>query len=206
MTHDKSVVKMTKLQKSRAADVLAGAFQDDPFYRFVIPDENRRERNLRWLMGKVIDYSILYGEAYTTPGVEGVICWLPPGATELKMGRIIRVGLHAIIARFGFAGYRRFNDNMTYSGKVHKSSIKESHWYLWAIGVDPACQGKGIGGELLRTVLARAGRTGTPCYLETHNQRNIPFYEKYGFRVVKEGRVPEHNLRIWGMATSTDDL
>ena len=199
MDHDKSVLEVTKSQKNKASDVLANAFQDDPFYRFVIPDDNRRERKLRWLMGKVVDYSILYGKAYTTPGVEGVICWLPPGGTELRMGRIIRVGLHAIIPRFGFAGYRRFDDNMAYSGKIHKSSVREPHWYLWAIGVDPQCQGKGTGGKLLHPVLDLAGRTKTPCYLETHNQRNIPFYEKFGFRIVKEGRVPAHNLPIWAM-------
>lgn len=190
---------MTKSLKNKASDVLANAFQDDPFYRFVIPDDNRRSKNLRWLMGKVVDYSMLYGEAHTTPGVEGVICWLPPGETELRMGRIIRVGLPTIIPRFGFAGYRRFDDSMAYSGKIHKSSVKEPHWYLWAIGVHPEYQGKGIGGKLLRPVLARAGRTRTPCYLETHNQRNIPFYEKFGFRIVEEGRVPEHNLPIWAM-------
>ena len=199
MAHDLSVVKIQKSQKSKAAGVLARAFQDDPFYRSVIPDDNKRERNLLWLMGKVVDYSTRYGEAYTTPGVEGVICWLPPGETELKMGRIIRVGLYAIIARFGFAGYRRFDDNMAYSGKIHKSSIAQSHWYLWAIGVDPVCQERGIGGKLLHPVLVQADKTGTPCYLETHNQRNIRFYEKYGFRVVKEGRVPKYNLQMWAL-------
>jgi len=41
-------------QKVVAAEILANAFQNDPMYRYVIPNDEKRERNLIWLMGRVI--------------------------------------------------------------------------------------------------------------------------------------------------------
>ena len=35
--------------------------------------------------------------------------------------------------------------------------------------------------------------------LETQNVRNVRFYRKQGFRVVSEGEVPGHGLRVWTM-------
>jgi ribosomal protein S18 acetylase RimI-like enzyme len=196
---DDNIVHLNSLYKDTAAFIFARAFQNDPFYRFVFPDEKKRSRELQWLMQKVVNYSLRYGDVYTTSEKEGVICWLPPHDTELTFSRIVRTGLHFIVFRFGLAAYRRFNDNMAYTGRLHKYHVPDPHWYLWAIGVDPSFQGKGIGGKLMQPVLASAGAAGTPCYLETHNQKNIPFYETHGFKVVGEGKVPKHDLSVWAM-------
>ena len=58
---------------------------------------------------------------------------------------------------------------------------KEPYWYLPLIGVDPARQGKGLGGALLRHQLAICDRDGAPAYLESSNPRNISLYERHGF-------------------------
>lgn len=55
-------------QKVIAAEVLANAFQNDPMYRYVIPNDEERERNLIWLMRKVVQYSLVYGRVYITSG------------------------------------------------------------------------------------------------------------------------------------------
>ncbi len=199
MQTDDNIVQLNPLDQGTAAFIFARAFQNDPFYRFVFPEGKKRFRELQWLMGKVVNYSLRYGEVYTTSGKEGVICWLPPQNTELTFGRIVRTGLHFIIPRFGLAAYRRFNDNMSYTGQLHKYHAPDPHWYLWAIAIDPSHQGKGIGGKLMQPVLASTSAAGTPCYLETHNQKNIPFYEKHGFNVVNEGKVPNHGLSLWAM-------
>ena len=83
--------------------------------------------------------------------------------------------------------------------KVHKRYAPQDHWYLWAIGVDIGSQGKGIGGGLLQPVLVSASATKTLCYLETHNERNVRFYEKHGFSVVSEGCVPQGGPQVWAM-------
>jgi ribosomal protein S18 acetylase RimI-like enzyme len=194
-----SVVRLSAEHMGSAAHTLALAFQNDPLYTYVIPEAKKREKELQWLMQKVVLYTMLYGEVYTTAKFEGVICWLPPGDTELKFTRIVRTGLTAIVFRFGLKAYRRFDENMSFAGELHKRSVRQPHWYLWAIGVAPECWGRGIGGLLMEPVLRSSDAGGIPCYLETHNEKNVAFYLKNGFKVIEEGKAPGHEIRVWAM-------
>lgn len=45
---------------------------------------------------------------------------------------------------------------------------------------------KGIGSLALKGVLELADKSGTSCYLESSNPKNLSFYQKQGFEVVKE--------------------
>jgi len=198
-TRNKPAVHLDPGKKDNAAHVLARAFQDYPLYRYVVPDDQKRARELPWLMGKVIAYSLLYGETYSTLAVEGVACWLPPGRTEITVGRVMRTGLYAVLPRFGLAACGRFIGSMAYADKVHRRHAPEPHWYLWTLGVDPVHQGMGLGGELIRPVLSVARAAGVPCYLETHSEWVVRFYEKHGFTIVSEGRMRRHGLALWAM-------
>lgn len=51
----------------------------------------------------------------------------------------------------------------------------------------------------LRPVFDYLDRQGLPCYLDTHNPANLPFYEHYGFKVVEEGRLPGTDRPHWAM-------
>ena len=192
-------VPLKMQRKARAAELLARAFHNDPTYRFVLPDEDRRGQMLLWLFDRVVRYSVLYGEAHTTPSVEGVACWLSPGETHLALGRLMRSGLYGTPLKMGWAAYRRFASYRSYADGLHKLYAPDLHWYLWAVGVSPPSQGRGIGGMLLEPVLTRASADGVACYLETGEERNIRFYEKHGFKVAGEGTMPEKGVKVWAM-------
>ncbi len=192
-------VQLGVAQRSPAGELLARAFHNDPLYMLVIPEEDKRAEVLSWLFDKVVYYSLLYGEVHTTTTLEGVACWLPPGRTKLTIGRILRSGFGATPLKMGLAAYRRFDTYVGYADKLHKRYAPESHWYLWAVGVDPLRQGRGIGGRLLEPVLAKASTNGTACYLETGVERNILFYERHGFRTVGEEQVSELDVPVWAM-------
>ncbi len=68
-----------------------------------------------------------------------------------------------------------------------------------ALGVEPEQQGRGLGSAMLAPLLARSRSQGLPCYLETFNPLNPPFYERHGFRVAHEGVVPGTALTLWAM-------
>jgi hypothetical protein len=38
------------------------------------------------------------------------------------------------------------------------------------------------------------------AYLESSNERNVPLYERHGFRVLREWRAPGDGARMWLMA------
>src|SRR5260370_4515182 len=61
---------------------------------------------------------------------------------------------------------------------------KEPPWYLPLIGIDPARQGKGLGGALMRHATDICDRDGVLAYLESSNPRNIPLYERHGFGIL----------------------
>jgi len=75
----------------------------------------------------------------------------------------------------------------------------EPLWYLDALAVDPSRQAKGIGGALLRFGLELGERDGTGAFLETSRERNVGYYERFGFRVVDEGDAPGGGPHIWFM-------
>jgi ribosomal protein S18 acetylase RimI-like enzyme len=192
-------VQLEPSQRDQAAELLARAFHNDPLYMLVMPEDDKRAAALQWLFERVVHYCLLYGQLYTTPALEGVAGWLPPGQTRLTAGRVVWSGLYATPLRMGLAAYRRFDAYMSYADRLHGRYAPESHWYLWVLGVDPPSQGKGIGGRLIQPVLARASADGTACYLETEMERNVRFYEKYGFKIVGEGTIPRHGLQVWAM-------
>jgi ribosomal protein S18 acetylase RimI-like enzyme len=77
--------------------------------------------------------------------------------------------------------------------------MPQPHWYLWVIGVEPERQRHGVGKALLRPMLERAAAEGAPCYLETHKERNVAYYQAFGFELVTEGSVPKGGPRFWTM-------
>lgn len=194
-------VRLASSQKQQAVEVLVRAFVDDAGYEYVSPDVAESLRSQRRLWPALLGHGLLYGEVYTTPDLGGVACWLAPGKTEINLWRALRTGfaLPRAVLGFGKEGRRRFGDLMNYDNDVHRRLLPGPHWYLGALGVDPARQGRGIGGALLQPILARAEAEGLPCYLEAINEENVRFYEKRGFTVVHEGEVPGHPIRMWAM-------
>jgi ribosomal protein S18 acetylase RimI-like enzyme len=201
MAEPQDPIRLTSSQKAQAGRMLARAFLADPVYSALFPDAAERERALGRLFGAVVGYSLVYGVVHTTPALEGAACWLSPGNAELTAWRMLRTGfgLQRAVARFDAQSRRKFLDALAYMDEIHKREVPEPHWYLWALGVEPRCQGQGIGSRLLQPVLAQADQDGTICYLETETESNVGFYERRGFRVVSDGRVPEHGFRIWTM-------
>jgi ribosomal protein S18 acetylase RimI-like enzyme len=196
---DSEIVRLAVAQRKKGADLLAWAFEHDPLYEMLIPEETRRARVLTWLFDRVIGYALRYGEVYTTARVEGVACWLCPGQVKLTMGRVLRSGLYATPLKMGVAAYRQFGIYMRYTEAIHECFAPRSHWYVWAIGVAPSNQGTGIGSQLLQPVLAKSSAAGTASYLETGIERNVRFYERHGFRVVSHGKVTGQGLPVWAM-------
>ena len=112
---------------------------------------------------------------------------------------LLRAGLGIVSLRFAWIAYRRLQEVEPLVERTHKECAPMPHWYLALLGVEPACQGQGIGGQLIAPVLERASRAGLPCYLETMSERNVVFYNRHGFRVVREICLPSSGLEIWTM-------
>jgi ribosomal protein S18 acetylase RimI-like enzyme len=191
-------------QTKAAAHLLTRAFQDDPLMVYVLPNAQRRRQLLPVLFGVVVRYCLRYGAVYTTSGLEGVVCCLPPGQTTTS-GRLALIGLSDPPLQLGLTGLRRFLRASSASDHARKQAAPGAHWYIWALGVDLACQGHGFGGQLVRTVLWQARAQSKPCYLDTENPRNVPFYGQFGFRQVSETPIAGLDVRVYAMLWEPDE-
>jgi ribosomal protein S18 acetylase RimI-like enzyme len=71
-------------------------------------------------------------------------------------------------------------------------------YYLLAIGVRPASQGKGVGSALLSPVLEQCDRGGEAAYLEATSERSRKLYERHGFEVIGQF-APVGGPPLWPM-------
>lgn len=76
---------------------------------------------------------------------------------------------------------------------------EEPQWYLHLVAVRPQFAGRGYASLLVKPMMARAAREGTPCSLITQTMDNVRKYERWGFRVVKEMAVPGSRERFCSM-------
>ncbi len=180
---------------------MSNAFRNDPAWTYLIPDETRRLRLLPPFFNIILRYSQRYGELYTTPDEAGAACWLTPGNTTPLLRRLILIGIREarLGLDLGWAGFRRYLAMEECSERLHCQAITNNHWYLWALGVDPAHQKQGLGSLLMQPVLTQADTHHLPCYLETSNEHNIAFYQKHSFRLVGEEVIEKSNVHTWAM-------
>ncbi len=174
-----------------AGEVLADAFDDDPVFSWVFPDRLTRPRLLQAMFGFLAEHQYLaYGESVAAD--DAVALWQPPGAPSddefwVDHGEAFSLALDGHMDRLGLLGVAM--------GEHHPT---DPHWYLLAIGVRPAAQGRGLGGELLAHTLAKVDAGGHPAYLEASSRRSRLLYERHGFEVLAEFTV-EDSPPMWPM-------
>lgn len=177
------------------SETLGRAFHDDPAMCHVLPDESTRPQKLPRLFRLMFKLGLPYGACDVTNGFEAVALWRPPSQWHIPFYQYITNGAEFLNV-FGGRGALHV---MTVMDHIEKQHPKEPHYYLQAIGTDPAKQGKGYGGVVMRRHLAVADEARMPCYLESSKDTNIPIYQSFGFEVTGEIRLPGGGPLIWPM-------
>ena len=193
--------EVTRLPAGRAADAaaaLARAFERDPAWLWALPDDRRRARVLPWFFGAALRYALRHGAVYATASAPlGAAIVLPPERPRLKDGDVARAGLWQMPFRAGPRGFRRFVVQGRVLEERHDCDVPPRHAYVWLLGVDPPGHGRGLGSAVLRAVTAGADAQGVPTYLDTTNERNLPFYRRHGFEPVYAGTFPGGACPFW---------
>lgn len=177
--------------------VLARAFFDDPLTTLLLPKAATRAELLPWYFSALARYGALFGELQTTPEpLTGAAIWVRPGH-EVTAEAVRQAGLSAAPLVLGAARWARFTRVVEHLQELRARHAARPHWYLVAVGVEPARQRRGIGRGLVEPVLARADAEGHACYLETFVRGNVAYYERLGFRLLAEAVEPSSALAIW---------
>jgi len=178
----------------KLSETLARAFFDDPMICFVLNDEGTRTRKMPRLFRLLFKLGLPHGACDVTNGYEAVALWRPPGKWHVPLYQYITNG-REFLGLFGTGGLRV----MSIMDTVESQHPKEPHYYLQAIGTDPAKQGKGYGGVVMRRQLHVADAARMPCYLESSKDTNIPIYQSFGFEVTGEIKLPGGGPTLWPM-------
>lgn len=183
---------------NRAATTLTRAFSSDPMFTWVFPDPDHRRRSLQLLNRVPLSYGMHYGSVTQSSDGRAVAVWIPPGRA-VSLGGMIRSGMLNVPFRVGLRAFGRFIRANDVMGKIHTRQVPEPHWYLLIVGVDPELQGRGLGSRLVLDGLSRADKSNFPCYLETSEERNVPFYERFGFTVIAKVPLGTDGPPAWAM-------
>jgi len=126
--------------------------------------------------------------------ITGVALSLPPGGFPAPLLATLIQAKGPLLAGPRVAlRFARINSDML------KRHPHYRHWYLWFLGVEPECQGQGVGTLLLRSLSSKAEADRVPCYLETDRLQNVKLYERHGYRVEAEEVMPRFDFRMWFM-------
>ncbi|MGX7693331.1 GNAT family N-acetyltransferase [Gordonia polyisoprenivorans] len=169
------------------SSLLAQAFIDDPVTRWIAPDPRGDVQMFRTLVRWTHRSDVAPDLAVRAGEPVGVAVWDPPG---YRVSRLDEIRALVGFVRSLRSGIRR--------GAVVESTFarlrpEEPHWYLGQLGA--IRHGEGIGTALLEAGIARVDG---PAYLESSNVANIPLYERFGFEVVREVRLPG-GPSVWPM-------
>jgi ribosomal protein S18 acetylase RimI-like enzyme len=183
-----SVERLDARHASAAAATLGAAFLDDPLVRLIAPDETGRRRAGPWCLGMVVQYGLRWGEVWGTGDASAVAVWLPPDSGDMRLDRMLRLGLARVPFRLGLSGSRRLWRALSATEPFHKT-VHGPHWYLVAVGTRVERRGEGLGSALVGVGAPRADAARVPCYLETATQSSIDFYARRGFEVIGQTEV-----------------
>jgi ribosomal protein S18 acetylase RimI-like enzyme len=182
-----------------AAEALAAALSDDPFYAAIALDAiDRREALIQYF-----EYSVWEGRQLGTVVVPigdppGAAVWTLPQPSDV-MEQAQQAKHAAFATLLGPRGLDTYQAILAFMEPIARTVIPDGSWYLSILGVAPHLQGRGLGRTLLEPTLSEADRNGVRCYLETYNAASLRFYARLGFRDVAENLEPTINARYWIM-------
>ena len=160
-------------------------FWEDPLYVWMYPDERLRSGHLRETFELITGLALTRGHLYTTAARSAAAAWTAPDVALVDDEESERFA--AMVERHIGA---RVDHVLQGMGETEAHRPREPHFSLHSLVVDAGAQGTGVGARLLAPVLARCDEDGVPAHLTSSAARNVPFYERQGFRVVAETELP----------------
>jgi len=181
----------------RIGEALALAFENDPLWGWAFESATRERKleSLSTVFGFFAGAALDFGWVRVTDGVEAVALWIPPGSPEMTPADEER--LPTVIADACEPGpAARVAEMLDAFERNHPH--EPPHYYLSLLATHPDHAGKRLGVGLVADNLAEIDAADPPAaaFLESSNPRNVPRYERLGFR-------PTHEVELVAGLTGT---
>jgi GNAT superfamily N-acetyltransferase len=176
-----SITAATKAERDSVFGVITLSFSTDPVVRWIFADPGVYLSHAAAYIDAFGGAALDHGSAFRTEAYRGAALWLPPGVKPDEDR------LAALFDRTVPATRRRILHQVL--TQMEAATPAMPHWHLPLIGIDPAWQNQGIGSLLMRHAGDMFDRLGVAAYLESSSERNIPFYQRLGYQVLRTIRV-----------------
>lgn len=165
---------------------LSAAFFHDPVFQWVYPDPARRAAAIAPAFALFTAAIGRHKSSLVADDGAGAALWVPPGEHVVDDEDAEVFGEKLVSLSPPDADRLQ-----TVMGMFEAAHPEEPAWYLNFVGVVPGRQGQGIGSALMRRALHRADADCMPAYLEATSEHNRRLYERHGFAVLRELRLPD---------------
>lgn len=161
--------------RNAIADTLMLAFSTDPCVRYIFPTPQAFMASWPTFVMAMGGRGLDHGAGFITEDGAAAALWLPPG---------LEPDLETMLGVLANAPPEKLPVLAQVGEQIRAFHPQEPHWYLAAVGVDPARQGEGLGSTMLKAGLQLCDEQRLPAYLESSSPRNVPLYERHGFEVI----------------------
>ena len=176
----------------RVIRILTVCFSEDPLYHALIPDRDTRERLMPELFTCDLTEFFETCEIYADSSELNSILVVSDGTEHEAALHNLMVDFFALLKTDGYlikedpslATLRKFIQGKDYLNSSWTDQLHQNQrLHIIYLAVDPTMQPHGIPAEHLEAAIDYAEKHKLMISLETHNPKNVEFYEKFGFKV-----------------------
>jgi len=176
------MIKANYDDKQLVVDILSKSFGNNQSVNYIANSGKNGTNRIRYLMDYSFEVCHKFGEIYLSDDRHAVALILYPETKKTNFSSVlldVKLILNCI-------GVSNIGKALKRESSIKKLQPQKPMNYLWFIGVDPQEQGNGIGSQLMKEVIDHSEEMQKPIYLETSTLSNLPWYEKFGFKIYDE--------------------
>ncbi|TPX31010.1 hypothetical protein SmJEL517_g05532 [Synchytrium microbalum] len=175
----------------KATDVVCNAFATDPLFQYVLQPvggpEGRPDLH-RLFQSVYVAGSVKHGMAYQVEDCGSLALFFPPGTDVADSW----ADLLKMLAPVPLPALTRYLVDYVAPTELAKrthlgigTKAERRYYNLSVAATRPDKQGMGLLKHVLKPALARADAEGAVTWLESTKERNVPIYERFGFKTVE---------------------
>lgn len=197
---DGKLLVLPRRMLREAAEAAADAFSSSPVYVMIAGENLDRVKDLLtfmfyrnfWLrLGTRCNRAMLQDGRLIA-----FFMLVPPEVPDVGLFQMIMAGILRMPLIFGKDVVDRLLKTMAFfdeeDAKLRATYPDVELCHLERVCVLPAFQGKGVGSKALRAALDETDAKGQGVFLATQLDRNVTFYSRLGFELVKSIPLPPH--------------
>lgn len=176
------MIKAETVDKHLVIQLLSKSFQANQSVNYIVRQDEKRLKRIAALMDYSYEMCNLFGDVWLSEDRKACALVMYPHEKRTTFKGVL-LDIKLIFEVIGLDSIKKALDREV---KIKEKQPKQPMAYLWFIGVDPTAQHKGIGSKLLCDIIAYANQKNLPVFLETSTLENLPWYERFGFKIFEQ--------------------